>query len=507
MKSRLANLWERPQLIFIILSISVIGRLIGIGRNSLWFDEAVSYLAADLSIAEILNNTIQSSHPPLYYLLLHFWLPFSSSSDATLRSFSLFWTILLIPAIYFLALELFDNRRTAVWAVLMAALSPFITLYSHELRMYTLLAFLVTTGTLFYLWAVKDNDKRWWGLFLLLFFLAIYTHLFAWLPLGAIGLYTLIKHRNQQAFKWTVVCIGILTLLFLPWVFILLGESESNLGSIRPLTQPDVSANPLKPLTTLAFLLFGQSTKYPIITGISLFLTLSLVIIFLMDGRKAVKEKSASGLLLPILIGGMTVGLPVLLFLVRPFFLPERTLAAALPFLIMILAWGTTRRKSPLPYLIGIAAVFMLISSVLYLTGDPIKPPYRTAMEFVAEQQEPGDAVLHTSDGSYFPALRYLDIEAHGLLIGDPDPRKPIPVYEAVGGEIWSLEETGTKGTQLWLVVALEHSTEWQIEQASYFEQRYQLLQRYDFGEINVLLYDLENVVVDAGLLRPSEIK
>jgi hypothetical protein len=128
-------------------------------------------------------------------------------------------------------------------------------------------------------------------------------------------------------------------------------------------------------------------------------------------------------------------------------------------------------------------------------------------MEFVAQQRQPGDAVLHTSDGSYFPALRYVDFAAHGLLAGDPDPRKPIPVYEAVGGEVWSLEEARTKGTRLWLVVALEHSADWQVEQANYFDQRFQLLQRYDFDEINVLLYDLENVIVDAGLLRPSEIK
>ena len=498
MKSRLANLWDNPKFLIIILGLSMLGRLIGIGRNSLWFDEAVSYLAADLSIVNILNNTIQSSHPPIYYLLLHFWLPFSSNSDDALRAFSLLWAILLIPAVYFLALELFHNNRTAVWAALMAALSPFITLYSHELRMYTLLAFLVTAGTLCYLRAVKDNDKRWWGLFLLVFFLATYTHLFAWLPLGAIGLYALIHRRNRRALQWTLICIGILAFLFIPWVLILLGESESELGSIRPLTQANVSANPLKPLTTLAFLLFGQSTKFPIITGISLFLTLSLVIVFIMDGRKAIKEKSANNLLLPILISGMTVGLPVLLFLLRPFFLPERTLAAALPFLIMILAWGTTRPKSPLPYLVGIAAVFMLTSSLLYLTGDPIKPPYRTTMEFIAEQRQPGDAVLHTSDGSYFPALRYVDFEAHGLLAGDPDPRKPIPVYEAVGGEVWALEQAGRMGTRLWLIVALEHSTEWQVEQAQYFDQRYQLLQRYDFDEINVLLYNLENVVVDA---------
>jgi hypothetical protein len=41
-------------------------------------------------------------------------------------------------------------------------------------------------------------------------------------------------------------------------------------------------------------------------------------------------------------------------------------------------------------------------------------------------------------------------------------------------------------------VVALEHSNEWQQEQALFFDQRFRLLERHDFDDINVLLYDLE---------------
>jgi uncharacterized membrane protein len=495
MKARSADIWEHPYLLPVIVVIAAVLRLVAIGRNSLWFDEAVSYLAAELPLTDILNNTIQSSHPPLYYLLLHFWLPFSSGSDAAVRLLSFFWSILLIPAVYFLALELFDNRRTAVVAAILTTLSPFHILFTHELRMYTQLMFLVAFGVLAYLRAVKTADRRWWGLFFLLFLAAIYTHLFAWLALAAVGLYALTQRQNRQALQWTIACIALLGLLFLPWVFILLGESQTELGSMRPLTQEGAAANPIKPLTSLAFIIFGQSVRFQIMTGLSLFLTLALVIVFLLELRKGVREKAAGGVLFPLLLVGTTVGLPVLLFLVRPFFLPERTLGAAMPFLLILLAWGITRRKSPLPYLVVGSAAFMLVSSLLYLTGEPIKPPYREAVEFVAEQRQPGDAVLHTSDGSYFPALRYVNFETHGLLEGDPDPRKPLPVYQAVGGQLWSLEEAATKGQRLWLIVALEHSNEWQIEQSHYFEQRYHLLQRYDFGEINVLLYDLEIAV------------
>jgi hypothetical protein len=365
--------------------------------------------------------------------------------------------------------------------------------------MYTQLMFLVTMGAWAYLRAVKTAEKRWraglWACFFLLFLAAVYTHLFAWLALAGIGLYALIQRQNRQALQWTVISIVLLGLLFLPWVFILLGESQTELGSMRPLVQEGAAANPLKPLTALAFIIFGQSVRFQLITGISLFLTLALLIIFLLELRKATKEKAVEGVLLPGLVVSTTIGIPVLLFLVRPFFLPERTLGAAMPFLLILLAWGTTRRKSPLPYLVAASAVFMLISASLYLTGSAIKPPYRSAIAFINDEVQQEDAVLHTSDGSYFPALRYMNFEPQGLLAGDPDPRKPAVVYEAVGGELWTLEEASNKGRRLWLVVALEHSGDWQVEQVQYFELRYPLLERHDFGDINVLLYDLETAV------------
>lgn len=167
-------------------------------------------------------------------------------------------------------------------------------------------------------------------------------------------------------------------------------------------------------------------------------------------------------------------------------------MAAASPFLIILLAWCTTRRQSPLPYLVGLATVAMLAGSALYLAGDPIKPPYRDVIEFVAAHRAPGDAVLHTSDGSYLPALRYVNWPNHAVLAGDPDPRKPAAVYNALGGEVWTVTQTAEHGRRLWLIVALEHSVVWQQEQAAYFADHYTELESHAFGGIRVLLYQLQ---------------
>lgn len=112
-------------------------------------------------------------------------------------------------------------------------------------------------------------------------------------------------------------------------------------------------------------------------------------------------------------------------------------------------------------------------------------------MKFIAEQRRPGDAVLHISDGSYIPALRYVAFKRHGLVEGDPDPRESRIIYEGFGGDLWSLEDAGRHGGRPWLIGALEHSEQWQMEQLAHLEAELERIATHDVDGIIVNLYDL----------------
>ena len=481
----------------VILALTL--RWPNIGRESLWFDEAISYLTAQFPINQILDNTIQSSHPPLYYLLLHFWQQLVPHTDAALRLLGVIWNLLLVIFIYLLVNELFGKRPLALWSAFLVAISPFHILYSQELRMYTQLMCLVTLGTYAY-WQARSSIKwTWWLVFGGAFLAAVYTHLFAFLPLAGIGLHALLYHQDRRTLWRTSLAIFIICLCFIPWISLIVAESQKDLGSLRPLRQEVL--NPIKFLSTAAFLIFGEPNQpipvfgfnaQPVYIGVILFLTLAITAVFLLEIRRIRREGTPSGLILILLITGCVLGVPILVYMIRPFFLPERTMAAASPFLLILLAWATTRRQSPLPYLVYGVAVFMLIGTLVYHTGDLLKPPYRAAIQFIAENRLEEDSILHTSDGSYLPALRYVQLPHHALLAGDPDPRKPMPVYESVGGQVWTREQASTIGSRLWLVVAIEHSVEWQQEQASFFKEQLTELAFHDFGGIAVILYDYD---------------
>ncbi len=502
------------QWLIILIFISAALRLITIGRDSLWFDESISYLASTLPLSAILNNTIQSSHPPLYYLLLAFWRQLIPNHDGYLRLFSMIWNLLLIPLTYWVTLTLLPQKRDmALISALLIVVSPFHIIYSQELRMYTQLMTLTVGGTLAYLQAQKTDKWLWWVAFFMAFLLAIYTHLFSLFALAGIGLYAVAfssSCKGHNSLKQTTIIIGVLLILLSPWAYILIQESQQSLGSLRPLAQASSdNFRYIKPIATLTFLMFG-SVSGIIYNGLALFFTMAISIILSIELVKTCKTAENPFIALLILIVLCTLVVPIVIYLIRPFYLPDRTMAGASPFLLILCAWGTTRKHTPLPYLVYGMIIVMMAGVVLHARQPAIKPPYRDAMLFISQHQKPTDIILHTSDGSYFPALRYSSffnhakakpLALHALLAHDPDPRKPKTVYESVGGTVWELDDVHGKGKRLWLVIALEHSIEWQLAQNDSFNEHYPLLDEYEFGGIIIKVYDLSHPILPRPFL------
>lgn len=114
-------------------------RFYRLAGQSLWSDEGNSVALARADLGQIASRTALDIHPPLYYWLLHGWMRIFGENEVGVRSLSAVAAVLLVAVVYRLGTQLFD-RRVALLAAFVAAVSPFQVYYAQEARMYALLA-------------------------------------------------------------------------------------------------------------------------------------------------------------------------------------------------------------------------------------------------------------------------------------------------------------------------------------------------------------------------------
>ena len=123
---------------YLLVLAAFVLRLYRIDYQSIWRDEGVSLHLAASSIPAILADRASGVHPPLYFILLHFWTGLAGFSELSARFFSLIFGVLLVPSLYYVVRKVFDVK-TALATTAIAAFSPLYVVYSQEVRTYALL--------------------------------------------------------------------------------------------------------------------------------------------------------------------------------------------------------------------------------------------------------------------------------------------------------------------------------------------------------------------------------
>ena len=84
----------------LLISLYIRTREIGIG---FWIDEGLSVGIANRPIGAIPHALREDGSPPLYYVLLHYWLKLAGNTEAGVRALSLLFALLAIPAAWWAA--------------------------------------------------------------------------------------------------------------------------------------------------------------------------------------------------------------------------------------------------------------------------------------------------------------------------------------------------------------------------------------------------------------------
>lgn len=169
--------WTAPALVaLLVLALAL--RLYRIGEQGVWIDEADSILIAQHDVSQIVQKLRLGSNPPLFYVLLHYWMLLVGDGSVSLRLLSAFSSVALVAATWWSAREL-ATRRVAYAAALFVAVSPVQVYYSQHLRMYVLLPLFGLLATCFLARHLQHARRGDFALWLAATILALYTHNFA----------------------------------------------------------------------------------------------------------------------------------------------------------------------------------------------------------------------------------------------------------------------------------------------------------------------------------------
>ncbi len=158
----------------VVTILGLVFRLI-YSNQSFWLDEGASLMFARLSIPQLFESIKTDFHPPLFYALLHFWLPLAGKSEWLIRLPFIVLSAATIPALYYLCRAVFGLKsKIPLLSAVFLALNPLHIYYSQELRMYSLATLLVILSWYF---LVRKNYFLT-GVFNLLGFFTFYGVIF-----------------------------------------------------------------------------------------------------------------------------------------------------------------------------------------------------------------------------------------------------------------------------------------------------------------------------------------
>ena len=273
----------RGALLLILLGAFAL-RVWAIDAQGVWGDEAFSIYTAAQPLSYVLSAGTDV-HPPLYHLLLHFWLELAGRSPLAVRFLSAWWSLLVVAAGFALArlalptaaglgapagsreraapdrshLPLLAGGRPHVvrtamqrtggplLAAFLLAISPFQIYYAQETRMYMQAAALCALSLLFF---VRGRGGRRGALlpWFVVTLQALYTHYFAFFILAAQDLWLLLmiwrarrgggaaRAAGASTLRAAIATQALMALLYLPWVAVqssyLAGRANARAGTL-----------------------------------------------------------------------------------------------------------------------------------------------------------------------------------------------------------------------------------------------------------------------------------
>ncbi|MGH7213470.1 MAG: glycosyltransferase family 39 protein, partial [Tepidisphaeraceae bacterium] len=406
-----------------ILLVAVFVRAHGLGRESLWFDEAATARVATASWSDFLPRFRHSeTTPPPYYILLKIWVGVFGASETSLRAPSVLAGAGVVWFLWRFGMRI-GGTAVGLTAAALTAVWPFHVEYAREARVYVFMLLLALWSTDQYLRLAEDRRPRaqWW--YILATVLLLHSHLYALTTVAAQNVAYLVQLLRRRAplspRAWLSVqaAAAFVAAPSILWM-LKLARIKGAGGTSIPAPGPDELA-----LTFLAYC--GSS---------GVLLLASVMLMILGVGNRRLRPHLP--LLLSLLLVPTVVPLAVS-YLFTPVFMPRYGIVATAPFLLFIAAGIARLRPAPVAAIVtaGVAGVALWVS----LTLPDWKGDWRAAGAYLQRTLRPGDDVVVTNPHTTILYDHYMpsrsDVRRRGLYSNAVPLGLPLPE----GKHVWAV--------------------------------------------------------------------
>jgi uncharacterized membrane protein len=340
-----------------LIAVGVLVRLLFLGSDSIWLDEAFSIaLSLRHTSGELLAGALDTRHPPLYYIVLRGALLAGGSSEVVARLPSALASVCSLPLLFVLARRLCMSHVTALTAVVLLALAPLEIWYAQDARMYALLTM---TAILFAIGLTLNSIE---GLVLTALALAAGLYLdFTMVPLSlaltGVWLVWWFNDGRSTSHLTKVIAASVLGWLSFRPLWGQLATVFNHLGGVTFFTR------------------FGEATGLRIASATSAAIILAVASLGVVAAAAALwsalrNERAASWLrpAIAVLFILVTAALAV-----PRFYSAKQILVTGWPFVVLLAAWAMNpfeRRHGTTAHLLA-AAVAVSLAAAVFVAATP----------------------------------------------------------------------------------------------------------------------------------------